>query len=212
MNKLHYFLILVFFSVLFSCQDKDKFVLEENMADIEQIITAVIEQDNINILKKNEKSSAIMERFRKLNIIDIKKLNYEKVDKAPPFYFLKQDEIGLQKLYNLREDTGAKIGFDEKDSLYLLSQNKVSDTIRLPESILENSNVLKENELKNWNWQKQYDSYYRFDFPIISKDKTKAYLEVGYICGGLCGIGTNYFLQKQNGKWVVMNKWGTWIK
>lgn len=101
MTKLHYFLILVFYSVLFSCQDKDKFVLEENKADIEQIITAVIEQDSINILKNNKENNAVVGHFRKNDIIkDIDK------NEEPTLFSINLD-------YLMSND------FDEKDSLYL---------------------------------------------------------------------------------------------
>lgn len=91
-----------------------------------------------------------------------------------------------------------------------LSQNEISDTIKLPESILKNSNILKSKRNEN-NLNFIEGNIYHFNFPIISKDKTKAYIEMSIFCGRLCGGGMVYLLQKQNGKWVIVNKRTTWI-
>lgn len=202
MTKLYYFLFIGIFSVLFSCKDENKFVLEENMADIEQIITAVIEQDSINVLKNNSKKNYLIKDFKKTHII-------KNVDKNEEILLF--SGILLKDLFNPPfQENDVKFGFDEKDSLYLLSQNEISDTIKLPESILKKSNTLTIKEIEN-NIEDFNDYFYQFSLPIISKDKTKAYLEVGHFCGRHCGGGIAYFLQKQNGKWVVVNKRATWI-
>lgn len=171
------------------------------MVDIEQIIIAVMEQGNISILKNNKKNNkknnAVVEYFMKNYII--------KDDKISTL-----SQIPLEQLFNPPfQENGLKFGFEEKDSLYLLSQNEISDTIKLPKSILKKSNTLTIKESRNNFYSKK--SFYEFNLPIISKDKTKAYLQVGYFCGWNCGGGTAYFLQKQNGKWLVVNKWTVWI-
>lgn len=200
MTKLHYFLFVGIFSVLFSCKDENKFVLEENKADIEQIITAVIEQDSINILKNNEKNIYVIKHF-------VKNIVFTKSDDEFAIHFVGKLNDMINPPF---QENKVKFGFDEKDSLYLLSQNEISDTIKLPESILKKSNTLTIKEIEN-NIEDFNDYFYQFSFPIISKDKTKAYLEVGHFCGRHCGGGIAYFLQKQNGKWMIVNKRATWI-
>jgi hypothetical protein len=37
----------------------------------------------------------------------------------------------------------------------------------------------------------------------FSSDRSLAFLEMDFICGGLCGHGAPYILQKRDGKWVV---------
>ena len=40
-------------------------------------------------------------------------------------------------------------------------------------------------------------------YPLISIDKNKAIVYGSYVCGGLCGSGGIYFLEKVNEKWKV---------
>lgn len=139
-------------------------------------------------------SVAILENFRKIKIVNPKPIKSDTfvLELSNP------DEINLEFLYSFEDKNRQKIGFDKKDSLYLLSQNEIKDTITLPQNILEKANVLSEKQRKNW--YQYYNSFYEFNFTIISKDKTKAYIEIGYICGGLCGSGRAYILQKKEWK------------
>jgi hypothetical protein len=43
--------------------------------------------------------------------------------------------------------------------------------------------------------------------PLFSLDNQKAYVELGYYCGTLCGYGEAIYLKKINGKWTIVEKW-----
>jgi hypothetical protein len=47
--------------------------------------------------------------------------------------------------------------------------------------------------------------------PIFSLDNQKAYVELGYHCGTLCGYGKAIYLKKVSGKWIIVKKFRTWI-
>jgi hypothetical protein len=44
-----------------------------------------------------------------------------------------------------------------------------------------------------------------------NSDNTKALVDVGLICGPLCGNGTLFYLEKLNGVWVIKKTVDTWI-
>ena len=102
-------------------------------------------------------------------------------------------------------------GFDKKDSLYLLSQNTNPDSLRISKKLLNKINHLKLSETLDEIKKGNHKNYFIFSIPIISKNKNKAYIELDYHCGGLCGSGRAYFLEKIEGRWKVISKWKTWI-
>ena len=48
-------------------------------------------------------------------------------------------------------------------------------------------------------------------FPLISTDGKKAIVYGSYICGGLCGSGGIFYLEKINGKWKMMEYERRWV-
>ena len=60
------------------------------------------------------------------------------------------------------------------------------------------------------------DGIHHFSAVGFSADKTVAFVEMGVSCGGLCGHGGPFILQKKKGKWVeyvrpaIQNADGSW--
>ena len=49
------------------------------------------------------------------------------------------------------------------------------------------------------------EGFIRFSAVGFNREKTKAILYMGWHCGGLCGDGHNYTLERKNGKWVQLS-------
>jgi hypothetical protein len=198
--------ILFSFSIIMlaSCHNEEKFNLNDNTNDFNEIIEAVIQNDSLKVLKDNKGNYAVDEYLQKLKITVPKSNNRDSI-----ILISLPNERVIGDLFYFQ---GAKIkGFDKKDSLYILSQTSNPDSLKLNDKLLsklEHTNYQKTKlEWKKGNHLKYFD----FTIPIISKDKSKAYIESGYHCGGMCGGGSAYFLIKSKGKWKVAKKWGTWI-
>jgi len=199
-------LILVLFSlIIISCKQKNKFVLNENASEIDKIILSVITEDSLKVIKNNNENNVVIEYLEKREIIAPKPIPEDSL-----IVIIEENKLMINDLFEFWQIEKSK-GFDKKDSLYLLSQNTNPDSLRISNNLLNKIEHLKLsktlNEIKKGNHKK----YFTFTIPIISKDKTKAYVESGYHCGGLCGSGRAYFLEKIDGKWKVIAKWRTWI-
>ncbi len=48
-------------------------------------------------------------------------------------------------------------------------------------------------------------------FPLISKDRKKAIIYGSYVCGGLCGSGGIFHLEKINGEWKIIEYERRWV-
>jgi hypothetical protein len=77
--------------------------------------------------------------------------------------------------------------------------------INRPYRLLSQEEISKllEPDKKSDNWPlSPYHGIHRFSAVGFNADKTIAFVEMDVICGGLCGHGSPYTLQKKNGKWV----------
>ena len=48
-------------------------------------------------------------------------------------------------------------------------------------------------------------------FPLISTDRKRAIVYGSYVCGGLCGSGGIFYLEKINGKWKMVKYERRWV-
>ncbi len=204
MKILRIIFTVISFSLLTSCLKEDKFVIEDNINEINSIVSTIIKDDSLNLNKGNQNKTVLIENFEKKEIIDESKIIK---DSLIQIHILEPNQISLNSLYHLWEKENKILGFSKQDSLYLLSQNLNPDSLKIPNQILSKSEHLTMKQIK----ENDFNRWYRFYIPLISKDKTSAYVELDYVCGGLCGNGRAYFLQKINGKWIIIDKWGTWI-
>lgn len=151
--------------------------------------------------------------------------NYELIkdfDNAESEKFLKITRE-IEKRINSSEF--AELDEKEKAGIYLdfLWENIDADTVTVTFNkikILLNTNKklidrkdnkrIKKYTKKNLT-NKKKNKYAFISFPIISTDKIKAIIYVGYYCGSLCGKGGILHLEKLNGKWEIVEFVPTWI-
>lgn len=196
--------LLFFVSFLLSCSQENKFSLNDNIDDFNEIIEAVIKEDSLKVFKNSNENYAVIEYLEKTEITNPKTQNRDSLVLITP-----PNSIVIGDLFHIWQ-VNIK-GFDKKDSLYLLSQNSNPDSLRIADRLLSKIKHLTHQQINN-EWEKgNYVKSFAFKIPFISKDKSKAYLESSYRCGGLCRQGQGYFLEKKNGQWKIVKKWGTWI-
>lgn len=197
-------ILLIIILTITSCHNENKFNWVDNTGEFDKIIETVINNDSLKVTRENKENYVVIEYLEKKKIIVPKKNDRDSI-----VFVSHPDELPIENLFYLWQVQSK--GFDKKDSLYLLSQNSNPDSLRITENLLSKIKHLTykqtEQELEKGNYLK----FYTFTIPIISRDGLKAYLESGYRCGGMCGNGRAYFLEKKHGKWIVTKIWGTWI-
>ena len=93
-----------------------------------------------------------------------------------------------------------------------LSFQKIKVLINETTTLINKKNNKRINRYAKSNLTRKKKKKYAFiSFPIISSDKSKAIVYVGYYCGGLCGSGGILHLEKKNGTWQILEFEPTWI-
>jgi len=208
---------LIFFLFILSCNTKneneknsekhigliEKQLSSQIVKDINSIVEAIIVQDSLKILKSASYSNFLCTELRKLPIdIPEKQANGLTPPPAPGRIYL--SEI-------LNDKVNSEIFFTTKDSSNLIAQNSNPAKFKIDKSILKNINSTSfEKEIIKQKKGEMY-RFYEMTIPIFSHDNQKAYVELNYSCGTLCGHGKAIYLKKINGKWTIIKKVGTWI-
>jgi hypothetical protein len=199
-------LLIVIFVLLVNCKPKSKEneLYASNIKDINEIVETIIIQDSLHV-SKNEKES-------KMFCVDLVKLNISIPEKRKDGIITIPSPFNNVSLKNLIDrKINDEIFFSEKDSLTLIEQNSYPQTIRISNDIISKINsTTREKELQKRKIGEIY-SFYEMKIPIFSLDKNKAYVELGYYCGGLCGSGKAIYLKKIKGKWKIIDTWRTWV-
>lgn len=197
-----YFLIPVLFLAL-ACQSttkktpkakthEKKFNYSAFEKDYAEILEAILTHDTyINrliIIKKSE--TYIENRFTKDMIHTAYNEDY------PP-----GDAIGIRELFD-------HLNYSKKDSIGFLNQTRARDTVYIPQSIAHKYMVKDSNRLTE---EERFLTKLVFHLPILTQDGQKAFVSVDHICGGLCGQGWYFILEKIKGKWKVVKYEDTWI-
>lgn len=143
----------------------------------------------------------------KLNIcVSKKRKEGEPIPPPPPPEF---NTILIEDLLNHKIDN--ELFFTSKDSLYLFCQNFNIKELKFGKEIIDKINATTfEKESAKKEKGKPYH-FYQMTIPFFSSDKQKAYIELNYHCGRLCGSGHSIYLKKINGKWKIVGKRRTWI-
>ncbi|WP_426095978.1 hypothetical protein [Flavobacterium sp. DSR2-3-3] len=192
------FIILVF--VFVGCQNReqqDKFAFSKE-TEINSILKTIIYNDGIPLFKQSDSISLCAE----LNKLEILVAKYPKLGDVVTIS-LEQNKVNIQ---NLLFDK--KRFFAEKDSVFLLSQNKVLKSFTIDGNLFEKVKIITRKEIDS---SKKYSTrYYEISIPIFSKDNTKAYVEVNKHIKSF-GSGYIVYLEKINEKWRIISKRRTWI-
>lgn len=215
MNKSIIKLILLLF--ILSCNtkyesekssDKDiilneKQISPQRVEDINLIVNAIIIQDSLEILKSDDHSNFLSTELRKLPIDIPERQDNGLIPPPAP------GRIYLSEILN--DVINNEVFFSTKDSSNLIAQNSNPSKFEIDKSVLKNINfTTTDKEVKK---QKKEDFYrfYAMTIPIFSLDNKKAYVELDYHCGTLCGYGNAIYLKKIRGKWIIVEKVKTWI-
>lgn len=167
------------------------------------IVSAIVVQDSLKVLKSDDNSKFLCDELRKL-FIDIPEEQANGLTPPPA-----PGRIYLIELLNTM--VNEEVFFTSKDSSNLLAQNTAPSKLKIDQSVLKNINFLSiEKEIKKGDKDEMF-RFYEMTLPIFSMDNKKAYVELSYSCGSLCGYGKAIYLKKIKGKWIIVRKVQTWI-
>ncbi len=126
------------------------------------------------------------------------------ISAIPPGHYVQYfDEL-------LYRNIGNEKLFHSSDSSYLFFQNDTSFRCTIGATLqprLVTTTRIEQMKKKNL---KRNEPFYEMTCPLLSKDKTKAFVELSFFCGD-CGWGREYYLRKLNGKWKIEERVETWI-
>lgn len=159
--------------------------------DYEEILEAILTYNAyINgTIKSEHPKTYIEDRFTKDSISTSYKGNH------PP-----GDEIGIRELFN-------HLSSSRQDSMNFLNQTRDRDTVYIPPAIAQKFRVKDSNKLIA---EERFFTKLVFHLPILTHDRQKAFVSLDYLCGGWCGEGWYFILEKIKGKWKVVKDEGTW--
>ena len=176
--------ILTSIFILISC-----FVSSQTKEDVSQIINLVIQEYNPD-------STYIYNRFKNTNLLsDIERR-----------YFFEIENLDDERLNEFYVDTLAyNLDYAKKYfklPFYLNLDNNINKT--------DNKRINKYTDKKVENNRKKRPIAF-ISYPLISVDNKKAVVYGAYVCGGLCGSGGIFFLEKIDGFWKIINYQMRWV-
>jgi len=207
-------IILTFLLFILSCNKRNENsqksveVIEKPLSlkeikDINSIIETIIIQDSLKVLKSDDYTNFLCHDLRRLPIdIPVKQANGLVLPPVP-------GRIYVTELLNNKIND--ELFFTTKDSSNLIAQNSKSSKFIIDKSILKNINSTSFEKEKAKRKKGENYRFYEMTIPIFSRDNQKAYVELGYHCGTLCGHGKAIYLKKIKGKWIIVKKFGTWM-
>jgi hypothetical protein len=200
-------ILSITFLSIFSCKNSESKVelTSSRVKEINEIVKVIISEDSLDVSKNTTDKSMLCKELIKLNIYIPEK---PKNGEIPLPRQLSFNDVSITDL--LHYDRKATF-FKAIDSLYLLKQNLNPEKLEIDPNIIGEINLTaKDMEISKKKAGKPY-SYYEITIPIFSLNNQVAYVELNHYCGSLCGNGKSLYLKKINGKWKVIEKWGTWI-
>jgi hypothetical protein len=199
-------LSIAFFSI-FSCKNSENIIefTPSTVKEINEIVKAIVEEDSLKVFENAKDKKMLCKELIRLNIYIPEKPKNGEIPPPPPPSF---NDVSLTDLLHYNKNSTF---FKAVDSLYLLKQNLNPEKLEIDSNIVGQINfTTKDKEISKKKVEQPY-SYYEMTIPVFSLDNQVAYLELNYYCGRLCGSGKSVYLKKINGKWKVIEKWGTWI-
>ena len=167
---------------------------EEVMAEIEAVLTAVIETDPITTQFPD---------FQIYSIMPIYKTGNPQPDRPPG-----PDLIGPVEFPDLTAEFKPvqNIKLSERDLDFFELQLSVSKGLNVSLPQYGDKVIVNHNEL----FKKQDFAYIAFSTPLFSADMDIAWVRTTTACGYLCGEGKSVILQKQNGHWEKVYEHLNW--
>ena len=191
--------------ILIGCADKPKDKYGDLYVVIDEMLRFNYHDAGIVILELN-----------KIHKYDIEPNDTTPPPPPPPPGFVYYDRDLLQDLFKEKL-------IDSLDVNYMFNQIDSLKEFTLDSSKIDRQS-LRFATFKPWFKQYGIDSTYqilrkkynansfiRISTPLMSKNGNKMLLDIDYHCGGLCGGGMTYLLEKKNGKWKIIFSRNNWI-
>lgn len=106
----------------------------------------------------------------------------------------------------------------ETDTLFIKDQLRLCNNFRTDKLEGHGFTIIKISEIPpntGIDWDYISDNYGQgiltVDRPIFNRNYTLAYVRFGFLCGHLCGGGSDVILEKKAGKWILKETLTTWI-
>ena len=171
--------------------------------DLNSIVEKVIIDDSLAI-SKNNTTTPICNELKKIKIINWDRKKNSLPPKSEQNSILIQDLIGY-------EDIPVNFFFKRDDSLYIEFQNEKLINYSLSTKLLQKLNTTSILKQKSNHKNAENYAFYNLSIPILSANNTKAYIELTLVCSGLCGEGYKIYLEKKNGKWIIVKRKLDWV-
>lgn len=192
-------IFLSFFSFLFSCSSDDEakqFPFEQpSVIDAEDynVYTAIIKSYNDDYVVVTQKTIGTF-----ISCIDCSFLEQ-----------LAEDNPGFEP------EMAATLVEVNQNPLYLDESFAISSAQVVLVSEAQLNYIFNSDSSKDWkqfrNIFQNVFGYKQFSAVAFNTDKTKALVDVANVCGPLCSEGRLYYLEKENGLWIIKKTVGTWI-
>lgn len=223
------FILLI---VLFASCNKDKNDLEFNEKVLTEILPSIVDSTCVDTRIFSNPPPKYGEA-----VFD-KEGRYIKTDstKATPKE-IKNLKNWKKNVAEIDKDTSKVIiAFDPKISPYdneyelIISKDFPKDTLKkiindkTKEYVLNYRNIklngkFKLKHIHEFNKENIFERKYKFNFSGIlrisgikfDKKKENGILDVGFICGRLCGYGNKVYIRKVKNQWKIIKMEGTWI-
>jgi len=183
----------LFISILISgCfEEQNIYDQSNNINEIENLISQIIELDSIEKNYPDYKVAAILPKY-------INRENQKGFKPGPPpnSAYLFPD---LDKEFEKMKD----IKFSSAENIYIDKQEENSKPIELSDKIFGKRKTKIEVG--------DQSTYVYFSIPIFNKSRNLAWIKTGLVCGKTCGERRTLILQKLNGKWKIISNKNDWV-
>jgi len=112
-----------------------------------------------------------------------------------------------------------------KDTAHLKLQLELYKKFKITNDLAPNKNILtqkqfeefskktEKGEFQFWDWLDEncVNGYCSISKPIFNETFDLAYVQIGFVCGGLCGSGVERIYEFKNGKWIEKESFGGWV-
>ncbi len=222
------FILLIFFT---SCEKNEK-AIEFNRNVLTEILPIIIDSTCVDIrifsnpppkcgkLIFNKEGHYVRTDSTKATLEEIKRLNEWKQQVTD----VKKDTSKViiafdSKILPYEEEYKKTVVEDfTKDTLLGINEGQTKEYILNFKTIKLNGKF-KLKDISEFDRQNIFEKKYKFNFSGIltvstikfDKRKENGILQVGFICGRLCGYGNKVYIKKINKKWKIIKMEITWI-
>ncbi|WP_255592866.1 hypothetical protein [Marixanthomonas sp. SCSIO 43207] len=122
-------------------------------------------------------------------------------------------------------DKYVKNHLEIKDTIHYNTQKRFYKKFKITSELVPNKNILtqkqfeefekksKKGEFRFWDWLDNNckNGYCSISKPIFNETYDLAYVQIGTVCGGLCGGGEERIYEFVNGKWIEKESISSWV-